>query len=156
MATEPQKPVMYSSLCFACGEDNSIGLKLKFTWSGKEARTEFVPNKFHQGWADIIHGGIITTVLDEAMAYAAGYEGIKCVTATMQTRFKHPLSVGEPTVVTAAVTRNARRFIETEAKMTLRDGTPIAECTAKQVVTGEAQWEELFGITKTKSGEEIK
>ncbi len=141
MVVEPQKSVSYSDLCFGCGRNNPIGLKLSFKWDGKKVITEFTPNKLHQGWADVIHGGIITTVLDEAMAYAAGYEGIKCITATMLTRFKHPLSVGEPTIVTASVTKNARRFIETEAKMTLMDGTLIAECTATQFVVSETNKE---------------
>lgn len=137
MVTEPQKSVIYSDLCFGCGMKNPIGLKLKFSWDGKAVRTEYTPDKLHQGWADVIHGGIITAALDEAMAYAAGYEGIRCITATMRTRFKHPLSVGEHTIITASVTKNARRLVETEAEMTLADGTLVAECTATQVVAGK-------------------
>lgn len=137
MVTEPQKSVIYSDLCFGCGMKNPIGLKLKFSWDGKAVRTEYTPDKLHQGWADIIHGGIITAALDEAMAYAAGYEGIRCITATVLTRFKRPLSVGEHTIITASVTKNARRLVETEAKMTLADGTLVAECTATQVVAGK-------------------
>jgi len=134
MATKQKISIGISDLCFGCGKDNPCGLKLKFKWDGKQARAEFIPNKLHQGWADIIHGGIITTVLDEAMGYAAFYEGIRCVTSAMQTRFKRPLSVDEPTIVIASLTRNARRYIETEAKMTLMDGTLVAECTAMQFV----------------------
>ncbi len=136
MAIEPKKPVNYSDLCFGCGKKNPIGLKLKFTWADGKVVTEFTPDKLHQGWAKIIHGGIITSVLDEAMAYAAGYEGIKCVTAIMQVRFKRPLSINEPTIVTAWVPKNARRFIETKAQMSLTDGTLVAECTATQFVVG--------------------
>jgi len=134
MVTGRQISIGISDLCFGCGKDNPCGLKLKFKWDGKTIRGEFTPNKFHQGWEGIIHGGIITTILDEAMGYATFYEGIRCVTATMQTRFKRPLSIGEPTVVTASLTKNARRFVETEARMTLTDGTIIAECTATQYV----------------------
>lgn len=137
MITEPQKSVIYSALCFGCGMKNPMGLKLKFSWNGKAVRTEYTPDKLHQGWADIIHGGIITAALDEAMAYAAGYEGIRCITATMLTKFKRPLSVDAPTIITASVTKNTRRLIETEAKMTLVDGTLIAECKATQVVAGK-------------------
>jgi len=140
MRTEPDKSVLYSDLCFGCGDKNPIGLKLKFRREGKGVRTDYTPDKMHQGWDDIIHGGIITTVLDEAMAYAAGYEGIKCVTATVETRFRRPLSVGEPTVVTAWVSKNCRRFIETAARMTLTDGTLVAECTATQFVAGKDPW----------------
>lgn len=134
MVTGRQISIGISDLCFGCGKDNPCGLKLKLKWDGKTIRGEFTPNKFHQGWEGIIHGGIITTILDEAMGYATFYEGIRCVTATMQTRFKRPLLIGKPTVVTASLTKNARRFVETEAKMTLTDGTIIAECTATQYV----------------------
>ena len=134
MVTGRQISIGISDLCFGCGENNPCGLKLKFEWDGKQVRAEFTPNKFHQGWAGIIHGGVITTVLDEAMGYVAYYEGIKCVTSSMQTRFKRPLSIDEPIIVTASLTRNARRYVETEAKITLMDGTLVAECTAMQYV----------------------
>jgi len=134
MVAKPQISIGISDLCFGCGENNPCGLKLKFEWDGKQVRAEFTPNKFHQGWAGIIHGGIITTILDEAMGYAAYYEGIKCVTSSMQTRFKRPLSIDEPTIVTASLTKNGRRYVETEAKIATRDGTTIAECTATQYV----------------------
>lgn len=134
MATKPQKTIGLSDLCFGCGKDNPHGLKLKVEWDGTTARAEFIPTKFHQGFSDVIHGGIITTILDEAMGHAAYRAGIKCFTATMQTKFKRPLSIGEPVIVTASVTRKSRRLVETEAKMTLKDGTPIAECTAVQIV----------------------
>jgi len=135
MVTGRQISIGISDLCFGCGENNPCGLKLKFEWDGKRVRAEFTPNKFHQGWKNIIHGGIITAILDEAMGYAAYYEGIKCVTATMQTRFKRPLSIDEPIIVTASLTKNARKFVETKAKVTLTDGTLIAECTATQYVS---------------------
>ena len=134
MVTGRQISIGISDLCFGCGKNNPCGLKLKFKWDGKQVRAEFTPNKFHQGWAGIIHGGIITTILDEAMGYVAYYEGVKGVTATMQTKFKRPLLIDEPITVTAWLTKNARRFTETEAKMTLMDGTTVAECTATQYV----------------------
>ncbi len=63
MVAEPPKSVFYSDLCFGCGKNNSIGLKLTFKWDGKAVRTEFTPNRLHQGWAEVIHGGIITPSL---------------------------------------------------------------------------------------------
>ena len=134
MATGREISIGISDLCFGCGKDNPCGLKLKFKWDGKQVRAQFTPTKFHQGWVGIIHGGVITTILDEAKGYAAYYEGVKCVTSSMQTRFKRPLSIDEPIIVTASLTRNARRYVETEAKITLMDGTLVAECTAMQYV----------------------
>jgi len=50
----PIDPSVGWDMCFACGEDNPIGLKLKVKWDGKTAKTEFIPNKYHQGWGGIV------------------------------------------------------------------------------------------------------
>ena len=117
-------------MCFACGQKNPIGLKLKFTQAGKGVRTEFTPSESHQGWSGVIHGGIVGCILDEAMSYAALFAGVSSLTARMQTRFRRPVRVGEHLVITARVTKQTRRLLETEAEMHLRDGTPVADSTA--------------------------
>ena len=135
METGPEIPIAASDLCFGCGKNNPCGLKLEFKWDGKIAKSEFTPTELHQGWKDIIHGGILTSLMDEAMAYAACFEGIACVTATMEIRLRRPASVGKTLIITAWVTKNARRFAETKAKLTLRDGTIIAEAKATQYIS---------------------
>jgi acyl-coenzyme A thioesterase PaaI-like protein len=125
------------SLCFACGQENPIGLKLKFTWDGKVAKAEFTPGKFHQGWSGVIHGGIIGCILDEAMSYAALFEGVTSLTAKMQTRFRRPLQIGEPLIISASVTKKTRRLVETEAEMHLGDGTPVADSTATMFILSQ-------------------
>lgn len=134
MVTEPQISIGISDLCFGCGKNNPCGLKLNCEWDGKKVRAKFTPTELHQGWEGIIHGGILTTILDEAMGYATYYEGKMGVTGIMQIRFKHPASISQPLIVTASMTKNARRLTETEAKVALKDGTIIAESTAMQYV----------------------
>ena len=46
-------------MCFACGKDNPIGLKIKFEFDGEVCRGEFTPNQNHLSWEDTVHGGII-------------------------------------------------------------------------------------------------
>jgi acyl-coenzyme A thioesterase PaaI-like protein len=117
-------------MCFACGQRNPIGLKLKFIQEGEGVKAEFTPGEFHQGWSEVIHGGIIGCILDEAMSYAALFIGVSSLTAKMQTRFRRPVRVGEQLVITARVTKKTRRLLETKAEMHLRDGTPVADSTA--------------------------
>jgi len=121
-------------MCFACGQKNPIGLKLKFTREGKGVRAEFTPGELHQGWSGVVHGGIIGCILDEAMSYATLFEGINSLTARMQTRFKRPLQTGESLVITARVTKKTSRLIEAEAEMHLTDGTPVADSTATMFI----------------------
>jgi uncharacterized protein (TIGR00369 family) len=142
MTTWPKIPIDTSvgwDMCFACGEKNPIGLKLKFTWDGKTARAEFTPNKNHQGWSGIVHGGLLTTLLDEAMGYACIFQGIFCVTAKMQARWRRPAVIGEPLIITASVTKNARKLLEAKAAISLKDGTAVAEATATLFVLNQEQ-----------------
>lgn len=130
----PTYPTKECDYCFACGPKNPIGLKLKFDWDGQEVKTKFTPGEYHQGWAGLVHGGIITCLLDEAMSYAALYSGINSLTARMQTRFKRPLPIDEPLTVTGAVTKKTRRLVEAKAELKLADGTLVAESAATMFI----------------------
>ena len=127
------------NMCFACGPDNPIGLKLSFEWDGSTAKAEFTPNKLHQGWSGVVHGGIISCLLDEAMTYAPYFEGIDCLTAKMQIRIRRPVPIDEPLVITASITSKTSRLIETEATVSATDGTLMAEGTATMFVVNKKQ-----------------
>lgn len=82
--------------CYGCGDDNPIGLKLKFTLDAENARLRaaFDPRPEHNGAPGILHGGVVATVLDETMA-ALGYamDGVHCVTATLDLKFRKPVPI---------------------------------------------------------------
>jgi len=126
-------------MCYACGQKNPIGLKLKFAQEGKGVRAEFTPGELHQGWSGVVHGGIISCILDEAMSYAALAEGANSLTARMQTRFKRPLQTGQSLVITARATKKTRKLIEAEAEMHLTDGTPVADSTATMFIASKQE-----------------
>ncbi|MFC2047958.1 PaaI family thioesterase [Chloroflexota bacterium] len=139
------------SLCFGCGQNNPIGLKLDFHRDGKIARAEFTPTELYQGWPGLIHGGIMICLLDEAMAYASLFEGITCVTAKMQIKLGRPASINEPLVITASVTKKTRKLVEAKATVSLRDGTMIAESTATQFVVNSPISDKISRRLKPKS-----
>ena len=134
MGASPEKSVSPSDQCFGCGKNNPCGVKLEFDWDGKVARAEFIPTELHQGWGDIVHGGILATLLDEAMAYAACFEGVSGVTGAMEVKYKKPTRVGQKLIIIAWVAKKARRFAETEATITQPDGTIITEAKATQFI----------------------
>ncbi|HEU5348694.1 MAG TPA: PaaI family thioesterase, partial [Ktedonobacterales bacterium] len=61
--------------CFACGLRNSQGLRLTFWAEGDEIVTEFTPDEHYQGFPGVLHGGILATLLDEALSRTASIEG---------------------------------------------------------------------------------
>ena len=121
------------SMCFACGKDNPVGLKLKLVKDGDEARGEFTISDLYQGWRGYVHGGIIFTILDEAMAYAF-FPEIRGVTAKTEVRIRQPVPIGVPLVVTGRVVKKTRKLFTTAAEITLEDGTVLAESTAQVYV----------------------
>ena len=120
-----------SRLCFACGQDNPIGLKLKPVYDGEKVWAEFTPGELYQGWCDIVHGGIIYTLLDEIIAYAILCLGVDFgVTAKSEVRFRHTASINEPIKISAWVTRFRKRLVEAQGVLTMKDDTVIAESSS--------------------------
>jgi len=117
--------------CFVCGVENPFGLRLKFSLKGGKASAEFVPQKVHQGYKDIVHGGIISTILDEAMVKAALMQGMPAMSAEITVRFRNILFAGEKTVVEALIEKMNRKIIKASAVLKKTDNTIIAEGQAK-------------------------
>jgi uncharacterized protein (TIGR00369 family) len=113
--------------CFGCGRDNPLGFKLSFRWDGRVASSEFTPEHDYQGWPGLLHGGITACLLDEAMGYAALFEVGRCVTAKMNIKLTKPVPVGKKLRIAASIRKKSRKLVETEARITLEDGTLVAE-----------------------------
>ncbi len=117
-----------AKLCFACSHENPIGLKLKPVHDGEKVTAKFTAGEFHQGWNNVVHGGILYTLLDEATAYAMLCHGVEFgVTAKSEIRFKQVAPINEPIQVSAWVTKLTKRLVETKGVLTLRDNTVIAD-----------------------------
>jgi len=119
--------------CFVCGPKNPAGLKLDFSFNGKSIKTRFVPKKEHQGYMNIVHGGIIATLLDEVMIKLAIELDMPAVTAQMDIRLKKALSVGQQITVRAEITSITKRLLEASAEAVTDDDEIIAEATGKLV-----------------------
>lgn len=119
--------------CFVCGPKNPIGLNLDFFLDGQTMKAEFVPLKEHQGYMNIVHGGIISTLLDEVMVKLAIELGMPAVTAQMDIRLKKALKIGSKITVSAEIRSNTRRLLHAYAKAVTDDGVIIAEARGKLV-----------------------
>lgn len=125
------KPLEDDHYCFVCGEENPYGLHIKFSFQDNKVKAEFITQKAYQGYKDIIHGGIISTLLDEAMVKVALMQGMPAVTAEITIRFKNPLIIGEKAIVESQIIKMNRKVIEASANMKKTDNTIIAEGHAK-------------------------
>ena len=104
-------------MCFCCGVRNPIGLKLQFEiLPGDRLQTEWTPRPEHQGFTDIVHGGLVATVLDEVMIRLLYALGIRAVTAELTTRLVKPLQAGRTYRFEARITEDKGRVVRTEAE----------------------------------------
>jgi len=113
--------------CFACGQTNPIGLRLRFATDGDGVRAEFTAGPHYQGYAGVVHGGLVATALDEAMATLFYLQGRETVTARLEVRYRREVPIGQRLVVTASVVKERGRVFAAEAMLALPDGTPLAE-----------------------------
>lgn len=100
--------------------------------SGAAVHIECTPPEHMQGWANILHGGIISTLLDEAITHIGigTYNG-PAVTAQLEVRFRKPAPIGVKLYVSAERIKVSRRLIEAKAEIKLGDNTVIATGTGK-------------------------
>lgn len=119
--------------CFGCGKENPLGLKIAFTLDreGKAIKGEFTPGPEYQGYQGITHGGIIATLLDEAMGRLLFEIGSLAVTAWMEVRYMAPLAIGEKVFVCARVIKERKKFFEAVAEVTDITGAIIARASGK-------------------------
>jgi uncharacterized protein (TIGR00369 family) len=117
-----------ADMCFACGRSNPIGLGLQFKrTTGGKVFARFSPTEYHQGWDGIVHGGLLATLMDEAMAHSITMNGDSAVTAKMEIRYKQPVPVGQTLEVIGWIVSDKGRLVETKAFVILSDGKVAAE-----------------------------
>gem|GEM_PF-213458 len=121
--------------CFACGTDNPISLRLTFQPDGDGLSGEFTPGREHQGYKGIIHGGILSTLLDEAMARLLINRGFKIVTVKMEIRYKKPVHVGEKLIIKAALGDRNGRLVQAKGRILNEKGelAVMADATFAEV-----------------------
>ena len=84
--------------CFACGADNPDGMQLKFSFdeANHRATCDFsLPQRF-QGPPGHAHGGIIATILDEAMGKVNKLRSVVAFTKSMDVRYLKPVPLNMP------------------------------------------------------------
>ncbi len=126
--------------CFVCGKDNPKGFKIQVRYLEAEmaAETELSLPREYQGWAEVIHGGILSTLLDELMAHAVWHFAGPGLTLSMEVRFHAPLKPEEPILVRGVLhTHNGSRRLAAGEIIRTRDGQRIASGKSRFLLYNE-------------------
>ena len=135
----PGDSLQDDGMCFCCGVRNPIGLKLQFeALPGGRMRTEWTPRQEHQGFKDIVHGGLVATLLDEVMIRMLYALGIRAVTAELKARLLKPLRAGRRY-------RFESWLVEDKGRLVVAEGEGFDAETGEKVASGSATCMRLRG-----------
>jgi uncharacterized protein (TIGR00369 family) len=139
-----------SRMCFVCGRQNPVGLKLDFyeDHDAEQVRVEITVPDIYQGYPGVVHGGIISAILDEVAGRAVllhGSDDDLMATLRLNIRFRRPTPTETPLTAVGWVERMSGMGARVAGEIRLPDGTVTAECEATLVSVPEefrTRWEE--------------
>lgn len=119
-----------ASMCYICGRDNPIGLKMTFYDDGLDTvKSTVTPAEHFQGYPGVLHGGVVASILDEVVGRSvmASDHHRFMMTANMTVQYRHPVPIGVELTAIGRVERLNRRVAKAVGQLFLDDGTLAAE-----------------------------
>jgi acyl-coenzyme A thioesterase PaaI-like protein len=104
--------------CVVCSPGHPYGLRLRFTLNQQgEAVADFACAPHLEGYPGLLHGGVISTLLDGAMTNCLFLHGHEAVTAQLLVRFRHPVILESPIRLRAWITDDHPRIFHLKAQL---------------------------------------
>ena len=109
--------------CFGCSKKNPIGLKLEFEEVDDYVRALWEPGEYYQGYVNVLHGGIIATLLDEVGAWCVSVkEGTAGVTSELKVKYLKPVFMNRGKIeIRAKIRKTDGKYVYLNCE--LADGT---------------------------------
>ncbi|HMP83053.1 MAG TPA: PaaI family thioesterase [Verrucomicrobiota bacterium] len=134
------KVLPHTRSCFVCGESNPVGLKLLFHTDGDRVHAHFTPRPEHIGFKGVVHGGLLSTVLDEIMVWACVVKTKRfAFCAELTVHFSKPAVPNEEIIASAELVENRRnRIFEAKAELKNAAGETLATASGKYMPVPES------------------
>ena len=120
--------------CFVCGPSNPGGLRVRFRLEEEDGaqvcRAEFTPGPTHVGYSDMLHGGILYSLLDDVMANWSFLQGFRAHTARCEVRYRDAVPMGVGLRLEGRLVRRRGRMMEMEGRA-FRDDNGALAATAQ-------------------------
>lgn len=130
--------------CFACGQLNAAGIRLALNIEPSRCWTELALDRRFEGWEGIVHGGIVSAILDEVMVWSLIRHDSWGVTAKLEVQFRRPVEVGRRIRAEGWLTEIRRRTERTAGRLLdAETGEELATAHALYMVASEAKKREL-------------
>jgi uncharacterized protein (TIGR00369 family) len=121
--------------CFGCGGANANGMRLTFERddAARRIRGSFRIAPQFQGATGFVHGGIIATLLDEAMGKVSVFHGVQSVTAEMTIEYLRPVPVDADLIVEGYEVKHEGRNLHYAGEIRNSTGTVLARSRGRFV-----------------------
>jgi uncharacterized protein (TIGR00369 family) len=131
-----------SNPCFGCGGANPRGMRLAFDPDPERRRIvgRFRLGAEYQGGPGFIHGGIIATVLDEAMGKVSRFSDVRAVTAELTVEYLKPVRVDQEIRVEAFESQREGRHLFHQGEIRDTAGELLARGRGRFVVVDRAKF----------------
>jgi len=117
--------------CIVCGRENDHGLHVQFrSEQDGSVVAAFHCDPVYQGYPEVLHGGVVASLLDGAMTNCLFAHGIVAVTAELTIRYLLPVRTGDEATVRAWVVKSSSRLQMLAAEL-LQGGEVRAKAHAK-------------------------
>ncbi len=142
--------------CMVCGqkEVNPSTLNLRFRVTQEGVETPFTACSHQEGYKGIVHGGIITALLDETIGWAVAVEREKYfVTGELTVRFLCPLGIGTTVTVKGWPVEHKSRYSIAKGQIADRDGKVYAKATGKYFLMSDEQARQVHDYLTFQKGD---
>lgn len=127
--------------CYVCGQAHPRGLRVRFFVSTfGQVHARFKPDHTQTGYKDTVHGGVISTLLDELLGWPIALQtGRMAVTGELTVRFLRPMSVGRPYLATARPGIDRGKYWEGKGNICDEQGVVYAKARGKYFLLSTEQ-----------------
>lgn len=137
----------HSHTCFVCGERNPKGLNVRFYADEHGASVPLFLREEQMGYPGIAHGGVLMSILDELMGWAATMQtGEFSVSAEISTRFLKPVPLHTPLVARAQMTQRRGRVWYAHGEIVDEQGTVYVRAVGKYVSIGKERTADILKL----------
>ncbi len=125
--------------CYGCAPGNHHGLQMEFYEDGEFLVSEWNPKEFLQGYGNVLHGGIQTTLMDEIASWVVYVKAKTAgVTASLEVKFRKAAYVNRGKLkIRAKLTEIDKRFAYIDAEIFDNEGDKCSEAQLRYYVFPE-------------------
>jgi uncharacterized protein (TIGR00369 family) len=131
--------------CFVCGRENAAGLDVQFFRDGDKVVCDWLPAEKHLGYRDRVHGGVVASILDEALSWAPASEYQRmCFSIELCIKYRRPIPSGEAVRVEAELVDCKPRAAKARGRILNAAGQVCAEATGVFLPLKDGKTEEIL------------